>query len=158
MIKAVYPGSFDPLTNGHLDIIHRASKLFDEVIILVSVNTSKKPLFSLDERREMISEVVKDLKNVRVESFGGLLVDYVGSLDRAVIIKGLRALLDFEYEFQMALVNRQLDEGLETVFLMTSMKYAHISSSLVKEIASYGGNVNEMVPPSIIKWFEKRGK
>lgn len=157
MRVAVYPGTFDPLTNGHLDIIRRASSIFDEVIILVSVNASKNPLFSLEERRSMIDEIIKVFPNVRTDCFHGLLVDYVKSIKGAVIVKGLRALLDFEYEFQMALVNRQLDGHVETVFLMTSMAYAHVSSSLVKEILSYGGDVSEMVPKTIIDYYAKKG-
>ncbi len=158
MKTAVYPGSFDPITNGHIDIIRRASGIFDEVVVLVSINSSKKTLFDLEERKAMIVEIVSDIPNVRVDTYPGLLVDYVRSIPGAVIVKGLRALLDFEYEFQMALVNRQLDHNVETFFLMTSMNYAHISSSLVKEILGYGGNVSEMVPQTVVDWYLRKGK
>ncbi len=156
MKTAVYPGSFDPITNGHLDIVERLSKLYDKVIILVSVNSSKRPLFSHPERKAMIKEAVRHYDNVEVDSFSGLLVDYVKSKN-AVIVKGLRALSDFEIEFQMALANRQLCEEVETLFLMTNMKYSHISSSLVKEINSYSGDISSMVPKNIEKLLiEKR--
>lgn len=158
MITAVYPGSFDPLTNGHLDIIQRASKVFDEVIVLVSVNSAKKTSFSIDDRKKMVEAVTEGIGNVRVDTDEGLLVDYVSKIKDSVIVKGLRALLDFEYEFKMALVNRQLSSEVETVFLMTSMKYAHVSSSLVKEIINYGGDVSEMVPPKVLEWYSRKGE
>lgn len=155
---AIYPGSFDPITNGHLDIVHRARKVFDEVIVLVSINSSKKTMFTVEERKDMISEILGDIPNVKVDTLSGLLVDYVRSVPNGVIVKGLRALLDFEYEFQMALVNRQLAEDIETVFLMTSMEFAHVSSSLVKEILNYGGDVSKMVPRSVIEWYKRKGE
>ncbi len=157
MSEAIYPGSFDPLTKGHLDIITRASKVFSVVTVLVSVNTAKKVMFSLDERKQMIEEAVSHLPNVKVESTDGLLVDYVKTKNNAVIVKGLRALLDFEDEFRMALINRHLYENAETVFLTTSMEYAHISSSLVKEVFYFGGDISSMVPKEILSWCNRRG-
>ncbi len=157
MSIAVYPGSFDPLTKGHLDIITRAARVFDEVIVLVSVNTSKKVMFSLEERKKMIIESVKHIPNVKVDMFDGLLVDYVRKKEGAVIVKGLRALLDFEDEFRMALINRHLYDKIETVFLTTSMEYAHISSSLVKEVYYFGGDISNMVPEPILKWCKLKG-
>ncbi len=157
MSIAIYPGSFDPLTKGHLDIITRASKIFDELIVLVSVNTSKKVMFSLEERKQMIVESVSHLANVRVEAFDGLLVDFVKTRKGAVIVKGLRALLDFEDEFRMALINRHLCADAETVFLTTSVEYAHISSSLVKEVFFFGGDISGMVPEPILNWCKKKG-
>ncbi len=157
MSIAVYPGSFDPLTKGHLDIISRAAKVFDEVVVLVSVNTSKKVMFSLEERKKMIIEAVEHIPNVKVDMFDGLLVDYVREKEDAVIVKGLRALLDFEDEFRMALINRHLYDKIETVFLTTSMEYAHISSSLVKEVYYFGGDISSMVPEPILKWCKLKG-
>ncbi|PID82793.1 MAG: pantetheine-phosphate adenylyltransferase [Clostridiales bacterium] len=148
MNVAVYPGSFDPITNGHLDIIDRISKLYENVIVLVSINSSKTPIFTADERKKMIELEVSKYNNVKVETFNGLLVDYIRNKD-AVIVKGLRALSDFEIEFQMALANKKLYDNAETLFLMTNMQYAHISSSLVKEINRYGGDISSMVPKSI---------
>ncbi len=157
MSIAIYPGSFDPLTKGHLDIITRASKVFDELIVLVSVNTSKRVMFTLKEREEMIKESTSHLNNVQVRSFDGLLVDYVKMYENAVIVKGLRALLDFEDEFRMALINRHLYNDAETVFLTTSMEYAHVSSSLVKEVYYFGGDISGMVPEPILKWCKIKG-
>ncbi len=157
MSIAVYPGSFDPLTKGHLDIITRAARVFDEVVVLVSVNTSKKVMFTLKERQKMIAESVKHIQNVKVDIFDGLLVDYVREKDGAVIVKGLRALLDFEDEFRMALINRHLYDKIETVFLTTSMEYAHISSSLVKEVYYFGGDISSMVPEPILEWCKIKG-
>jgi pantetheine-phosphate adenylyltransferase len=149
MSIAIYPGSFDPLTNGHLDIINRASKLFDEVIVLISVNSSKIPLFTANERLEMIETIVSVFPNVTVDLTSGLLVDYVKGKPQAVIVKGLRALSDFEMEFQMALMNRKLEPDVETMFLMTRMDYAYVSSSLIKEVSRFGGNISEFVPPEV---------
>ncbi len=140
---AVYPGSFDPLTNGHLDIIERAAKIFDELIVLVSVNSSKSPMFSLEQRCAMIEQVVADFDNVRVAVLDGLLVDYVSQLGNAVIVKGLRALSDFEAEFQMALMNRDINNAVETMFLMTCVDYAFLSSSIVKEVDRYHGDISQ---------------
>lgn len=150
--KAVYPGSFDPLTKGHLDIIKRAAKLYDEVIVAILVNTTKNYLFSEEERLQIIREEVQDLPNVRVESFTGLLVDFCRKNDVGVIVRGLRAISDYEYEMQIAQMNRNLDEEIETVFLMTKTKYSFISSSIVKEVARFGGDIRNIVPE---KTFDK---
>lgn len=147
--KAVYPGSFDPLTNGHLDIIKRAAKLYDEVTVAVLVNTTKTGLFTLEERVEMIRQVVAEIPNVKVDSFVGLLVDYCRNNDIKVIIRGLRAVSDYEYEMQIAQMNRTLNEEVETVFLMTNTKYSFLSSSIVKEVTKFGGDVDGIVPPIV---------
>ena len=146
---AVCPGSFDPITNGHLDIIRRASKLYDRVIVGVLNNASKNPVFSVDERREMIEAVTADIKNVSCDVFSGLLVDFAKQNAASVIIKGLRTVADFEYEFQMALLNKALNPEFETVFMMTDSKYSYISSSMVKEVAKYHGELEGFVPPII---------
>lgn len=147
----VYPGSFDPITNGHLDIIQRASKIFDRVIVAVLENPEKKnPLFNVNERIELIKRVTKDLENVEVESFKGLLIDFMRKKESKIIIKGLRAVSDFEYEFQMALMNNKLDENIETLFMMTSSQYSYLSSSSVKQVAMYGGCLKGLVPDEII--------
>ena len=148
--RAVCPGSFDPITHGHLDIIRRAAGLFDELIVLVIQNIDKKCMFSLEERADMIQRVVKDIPNVKVDVGDGLLVDYLREHDASVIVKGLRAMSDFEYEFQMALTNRQLYEKAETVFLTTSIERMYLSSSIVKQIASFGGDISTLVPAEII--------
>jgi pantetheine-phosphate adenylyltransferase len=147
----VYPGSFDPITNGHLDIIKRASKVFDELIVLISVNPDKKGLFHIDERCELIKKVIKPYKNVTVESYKGLVVDFMNERDANVIVKGLRAVSDFEYEFQMAMMNNKLDPDKETVFMMTSAKYSYLSSSAVKQVARFGGCIEELVPDELVK-------
>lgn len=156
-IKAVYPGSFDPITNGHIDIIKRASKMYDKLVVAVLVNQSKKSLFTLQERVEMIKEAVKDYKNVEVDSFSGLFVDYCMKNDIAISIRGLRAMSDFEIELKMAHVNDFLsNEKVETVFLATSTKYSYISSSIIKEIAMFNGDCSYLVPQVV---YEKlRGK
>ena len=146
----VYPGSFDPVTEGHMDIIKRSAKLFDKVIVAVARNYSKKPLFTAEERMELIQRSLQGLPNVEVDSFEGLLMDYIHSKDAQVIIKGLRAISDFEYEFQMALMNRKLDPKVETIFMMTSYKYSFLSSSMIKEVASLGGCISGLVPENII--------
>lgn len=146
MRKAVYPGSFDPVTNGHLDVITRATAVFDEVHVAVLVNPSKNPLFSLEERVEMLRECTSHLPNVTIGSFNGLLVEYAKQQSAVVIIKGLRAISDFEYEFQMALMNRKLNPTVETLFMMTSSRYSYLSSSLVKEVARLGGCIQGLVP------------
>ncbi len=146
MKTAVYPGSFDPVTNGHLDIIERSSKLFDKVIVVASVNTSKTPMFTIDEKKSILKEAVAHLDNVVIDSFQGLLVNYVEENDVDVIVKGLRAISDFEMELQMAGMNRKLNPNAETVFLMTSTDYSYLSSSIVKEIFKLGGPISELVP------------
>lgn len=155
---AVCPGSFDPVTMGHLDIITRASGLFDEVIVLVSVNMMKSSnfSFSLEERKNMILAVTKHLPNIRVESFDGLLADYVKQVGAIAIVKGLRAVSDFEYEFQMALANKKLYDGAETVFLTTSAENMYLSSSVVKQIANFGGDISHFVPEQILDDIRKR--
>lgn len=145
----VYPGSFDPVTEGHMDIIRRSSKIFDKVIVAVVKNYSKKPLFTSEERVELIGRSLQDMPNVEVDSFEGLLMDYIHKQKAQVIIKGLRAISDFEYEFQMALMNRKLDSKVETIFMMTSYKYSFLSSSMVKEVAGLGGCITGLVPENI---------
>jgi pantetheine-phosphate adenylyltransferase len=147
---AVYPGSFDPITNGHEDIIKRAAGVFDEVIVAVLVNPDKKGLFSIEERVDLIKKVVEPYNNVKVESFSGLLINFMKSKEAKVIIKGLRAVSDFEYEFQMALMNNKLDDSIETLFMMTSAQYSYLSSSSVKQVAMFGGCIKGLIPDSII--------
>ncbi len=147
MKTAVYPGSFDPVTYGHLDIMKRASMMFDEVIVAVMCNSTKTPLFTLDERVKMLRESVKELPNIRIESFSGLLIDYCKSKDIHIVIRGLRAITDFEYELQIAQTNKELSHSkVDTVFLTTSLEYSYLSSSVVKEIASYNGDITPCVP------------
>lgn len=153
---AIYPGSFDPITNGHLDIIKRSSKIFDELIIAVLVNPEKSGLFSTDERVELIEKVVCGIGNVKVLSFNGLLVDLMKEKGSSIIIKGLRALSDFEYEFQMAQMNKQLDPDVETVFMMTSAEYSYLSSSSVKQVARFNGSIKSLVPDEIISDVYKK--
>lgn len=148
MRRAVCPGSFDPPTNGHLDIVGRASELFDEVVVAVLVNKTKKSLFTVDERIEMLREVAQPYPNVTVDSFHGLLVDYCRTHDIRAIVKGLRAVTDFDYELQMAQMNQQLS-GVDTLFMSTSPEYSFVASSLVKEVATYGGDVAHLLPESV---------
>ena len=148
---AVYPGSFDPITNGHLDIIKRASKVFDKVIVSILVNSSKTPCFEMEERKALIERVAGDISNVEVDCFEGLLVNYVRKKDAHVIIKGLRAISDFEYEFQMALANTKIAPDIETLFMMTTQEYSYLSSSIVKELASLGGSLEGLVPDEIMQ-------
>ena len=150
MSKAVYPGSFDPLTLGHLDIIGRAAKIFDEVIVAVLRNSSKNSLFSLDERVSMIIEETKEFSNITVVSFDGLLIDYMKRIDASGIIRGLRTVTDFEYEFQIAQTNHVQDTNIETVFLTSDLQYSYLSSTIVKEFASYGGDISKFVPERLI--------
>ncbi|MBE0558625.1 MAG: pantetheine-phosphate adenylyltransferase [Proteobacteria bacterium] len=153
---AVYPGSFDPITNGHVDIIKRGLRMFDELIVLIAYNQNKKTLFSVEERIGMIREVIKDCKNIRVDCSDGLLVDFVKDSGANVILRGLRALSDFEYEFQLALINRRLNREIETVFLMTGYKWFYTSSTIIKEAASLGGSVKGLVPEIVnLKLTEK---
>ena len=143
---AVYPGSFDPLTNGHVDIIRRGARLFDRIVVAVLVNPDKSPLFSVDERMEIAREVFADQPSVEVDQFDGLLVEYAGRREADVIVRGLRAISDFEYELQMALMNRRMSSAIETVFMMPAEPYTYVSSRLVKEISALGGSVSGLVP------------
>ncbi|MGC2873021.1 pantetheine-phosphate adenylyltransferase [Ihubacter sp. rT4E-8] len=157
MKRALYTGSFDPMTNGHLDIITRASKMFDELVVGVIVNPNKNPLFTREERVAMIQEVTGDLPNIRVDSFEGLLADYVNQNHFDAVVRGLRATSDFEYEIQMAQMNACLfDKGIESVFLMTSPRYSFISSSMIKEVVSLGGSVSGLVPPLILEKIKEK--
>ena len=160
MRTVIYPGSFDPLTNGHLDLIQRAAKLFDQVIVAIAKNESKRPLFTLEERLEMVGLSIKTLPNVSADAFEGLLVTYVEKRGGQAIVRGLRAVSDFEFEFQLALMNRKLDERIETIFMMPKDTYTFLSSRIVKEIARLGGDVSAFVPPqvcaSLARKFAKR--
>ena len=149
--KIVYPGSFDPVTNGHLDIVERAAQLFDEVVVAVFLNPNKDPVFSMEERVDMLKKATRDLKNVKVDSFSGLTTKYVHSMDGDAILRGLRAVSDFEGEFQMASMNKHLDDEIETIFLMTDTKYAFLSSSVIKEAAYFDGNIKDLVPDFVYK-------
>jgi pantetheine-phosphate adenylyltransferase len=146
---AVYPGSFDPVTNGHIDIIKRGIRIFDEIIILVAYNPNKESLFTVEERMQMIRENISDIKKVRVDKHSGLLVDYLKSSGASIILRGMRALSDFEYEFQMALMNRRQTREIETVFLMSGFKWFYTSSKVIKEVASIGGSVKGLVPDNV---------
>ncbi len=148
-ILAIYPGSFDPITSGHLDLIERGSQLFDHLIVAVLTNIEKGPLFTVEERVEMLRQVTAGFKNVSVDTFSGLLVDYAMRKKARVILRGIRAFSDYEYELQMALMNRKLEPGLETVFLMPAESYSYVSSRLVKEIFRHGGSVRGLVPPLV---------
>jgi pantetheine-phosphate adenylyltransferase len=155
---AIYPGTFDPLTHGHLDLIERASKLFHKVIVLVGENTAKKPLFDVKERVYMIEQSIKHLKNVSVDSNSELTVEYAKKHNVNILVRGVRAFADFEYEMQMALMNRKLDENIETVFLMPKNEFSYLNSSLIKGIADFDANINEFVPPVVVKMFKKKRK
>ncbi len=156
MRTVIYPGSFDPLTNGHLDVIKRATKLFDHVIVAVAESSSKKPFFTLAERKRMLAGVVKDIPKVTATTFSGLLVDFAAKKKACAIIRGLRVVSDFEFEFQMALMNRRLKERIETVFMMPRGKYIYLSSSLVKEVARLGGEVSTFVPDPVEQALRKK--
>ena len=151
MTRAIYPGSFDPVTLGHLDIIKRAAKIVDELIVSVLNNNSKSPLFSVEKRVKMLEEVVKDIPNVKVMSFEGLLVDFAKSVDANVIVRGLRAVTDFEYELQMSQTNSVLNSDIDTIFFTTSLNYAYLSSSTVKEAAYFGADISKFVPQSVVQ-------
>ena len=158
MATAVYPGSFDPVTLGHLDIIERTAKMMDHVIIGVLQNNSKTPLFSVEERVKMLKEVTKDLPNVRIIPFDGLLVDFAERMDADMVIRGLRAITDFEYELQMSQTNHKLSPNVETMFLTTSIEYSYLSSTTVREIAAFGGDVTQFVPQAVAVELEKKMK
>ena len=153
MRRAIYPGSFDPVTNGHLDIIQRGCKLFDEIIVAILVNPDKTPFFSVEERREILAEVLKDIEHggcrVLVESFEGLLVQYAAERQANAIVRGIRAISDYEYELQMALMNRRLEPAIETVFMMPAETYSYVSSRLVKEVFQLGASIEGLVPPLV---------
>lgn len=151
MTRAIYPGSFDPVTNGHLDIIERASKIFDELIIGVLINNNKTPMFSTEERVGFLKTILKDYNNVTIKEFNGLLVDFAHQENAKVLVRGLRAVTDFEYELQMAQTNKVIASDIETVFLTTNLKYSYLSSSIVKEIASFEGDISQFVDPIVEK-------
>jgi pantetheine-phosphate adenylyltransferase len=155
-VVAIYPGSFDPITNGHLDLIQRGSHLFDTLIVSILRNETKQPLFSIEERIEMLLEVVHVYPNVEVDSFDGLLVDYATEHSATVLLRGIRAISDYEYELQMALMNRRLRPEIETVFMMANEAYSFISSRLVKEVFGLGGNISGLVPPSVEARLDRR--
>ncbi|MBN8199465.1 MULTISPECIES: pantetheine-phosphate adenylyltransferase [Bacillaceae] len=153
---AVCPGSFDPITYGHLDIIKRAAKVFEQVYVVVLNNSSKKPLFTVEERIQLIEEVTRDIKNVKVDSFQGLLMDYAKSVNANAVIRGLRAVSDFEYEMQITSMNRVLNDEVETFFIMTNNQYSFLSSSIVKEVAKYNGDISELVPDTVEKALKNK--
>lgn len=159
MVKAVYPGSFDPVTYGHLDIIRRASRVVDELIVAVLVNSGKKPLFAIEERVQMLEETTEQFSNIRVETFQGLTVDFARQAGARVLVRGLRAVSDFESEMQIAQTNHSLNPEIDTMFFTTSLEYAFLSSTIVREVASYGSDVSEMVPAAVqkklVEKFEK---
>jgi pantetheine-phosphate adenylyltransferase len=156
LVRAIYPGSFDPLTNGHLDLIDRGSKIFDELIVAILRNAEKDPLFTLAERKEMLEHMVKRYENVRVETFEGLLVDYAMQKKAKAVLRGIRAISDYEYELQMALMNRKLQPQLETVFMMSAEVYSYLSSRLVKEVFRLGGSVTGLVPELVEKRLHEK--
>ena len=156
MLRAIYPGSFDPVTYGHMDIIIRSCKIVDELIVRVLCNKAKMPLFSVEERVKMLEEVTKDLKNVRIVPFNGLLVDFAAKMEADLIIRGLRAITDFEYELQMSQTNHKLEPNVETMFLTTSIEYSYLSSTTVKEIAAFGGDLSQFVPEAVAVELRKK--
>lgn len=153
---AVYPGSFDPLTNGHLDLILRGTRMFDRIVIAVLENEDKKPLFPVEERVEIIREATREMSRVEVRSFSGLLVNFLDTVDARIVVRGLRAVSDFEYEFQMALMNRELSDKIETLFMMPAVEYTYVSSRLVKEAYRLGGDVSRLVPPIVLERLRRR--
>ena len=158
MNAAIYPGSFDPVTYGHLDVIRRAASIFDELTVSVLNNKVKTPLFSVEERVKMLREATKELKNVKVVEFEGLLVDFAKAIDAKVVIRGLRAITDFEYELQMTQTNHKLEPDVETLFLTTSIEYSFLSSTTVKEVAAFGGDITQFVPEVVVKEIEEKMK
>lgn len=156
MMKAIYPGSFDPVTNGHLDIIQRAANVVDELIIAVLVNSDKKPLFTMDERMDMIREATKEIPNINVKSFTGLTVDFARENGAKVMVRGLRAVTDFESEMQIAQTNHSIDPDIDTLFFTTSLEYAFLSSTIAREVAYYGSDVSKLVPPAVAEQFQKK--
>lgn len=156
MRTAVYPGSFDPITNGHLDVIQRAARLFDRVIVAVAINESKTPMFSMAQRKDLTARAVEHLPNVEVDTFTGLLVDYVEAKKGEAVIRGLRAVSDFEFEFQLALMNRKLNEKVETIFMMPKETYTFISSRMIKEVARLGGDISSFVPKHVEQALHKK--
>ena len=155
---AIVPGSFDPITYGHIDIIKRSTQLFDEVIVAILVNPDKKYLFTLEEREEMINESIKDFNNVRVDSFSGLLVNYAKKVNSTVIVRGLRAVSDFEYEMQLTFMNKALDDNIETFYMMANKQYSFISSSIVKGVSGFGADLSKFVPKHVEEKLEKKVK
>ncbi|MDO4632311.1 MAG: pantetheine-phosphate adenylyltransferase [Eubacteriales bacterium] len=156
MKRAVYPGSFDPVTFGHLDIIKRSAKLVDELVVAVLQNNKKNPLFSVEERVKILQEVTKDIENVRIESFSGLSIEFARKCEAGFLVRGLRAITDFDYELQMAQTNRVLAPDVDTIFLTTSLEYAYLSSSTVKEVAYYGGDISEFVPEPALRAINRK--
>ena len=158
MKRVIYPGTFDPVTNGHIDVIERAIDLFDEVVVTVARNPVKNQMFSLEDRLFMLRESLKAYENVFVDSFNGLIVDHAKEVEAVGIIRGLRAVSDFEYEFQMALMNRKLDENLRTIFLMPNEKYTYLNSTIIRNLSVFDGDVSDFVPPIVIEMLKKRNK
>ena len=158
MLRAIYPGSFDPVTFGHLDIIRRSSRLVDELIVGVLNNKAKSPLFSVEERVRMLEEVTSDIPNIRIIPFGGLLVDFARRVEAGMVIRGLRAITDFEYELQMAQTNHKMEPELETAFLTTSLEYSYLSSTTVKEVAAFGGDLSQFVPEAVAQRITEKMK
>jgi len=158
MKRVIYPGTFDPVTNGHIDVIKRAIDLFDEVIVTVAKNPSKSSLFTVDERLIMLNECLKEFETVYVDSFDGLIVDHAKEVGAIGIIRGLRAISDFEYEFQMALMNRKLDEELRTIFLMPHEKYTYLNSTIIRNLSQFEGDVSDFVPPIVVKMLQEKNK
>ncbi|MFW6130925.1 MAG: pantetheine-phosphate adenylyltransferase [Atribacterota bacterium] len=156
MIKAIYPGSFDPITNGHLDIINRASRIFDKIIVVIAENLRKESFFSTEEKKDMINTVIKNIKGVEVQSFDGLLIDCVRSNKASIILRGMRAISDFEYESQFALINKKMAPEIETIFMVTSNRYSYLNSSIVKEIASFDGCIVDLVPAYVAKKLKEK--
>lgn len=150
MKRAIYPGSFDPVTFGHIDMIERSAKIVDELVVAILVNSAKNPLFSVEERVSMLEEITGHVQNIRIMSFNGLLIDFAQEVDASIIVRGLRAVTDFEYELQIAQTNRIVNDRIDTVFLTTSLEYAYLSSTIVKEVASYGGDISHFVPEQLI--------